>query len=258
MQLQTLIAFGLYLALLVVLGLTIHRRSASESDFIMGGRGLNFWLTALSAHASDMSAWLFMAFPMAVYIGGVPQVWIGVGLLLGMYANWSLIAPRLRSSTERLNAYTLSTFFEKRFGDYKGTLRTLTALMTLLFMAHYLAAGLIAMGLLIETLFGLDYYIGIVLAMTVVVSYTYVGGYVTVAWMDLIQGVFLLLVILAVPFLAYLHLPDGVTVESFAAKAGISLQLIPEWSFSWALQTFGLAFGWGGWLPNAVNLKKVI
>ena len=78
----------------------------------MGGRGLNFWLTALSAHASDMSAWLFMAFPMAIYMGGVPQVWMGLGLLLGMYANWTWIAPRLRSSTEQLNAYTLSTFFE--------------------------------------------------------------------------------------------------------------------------------------------------
>ena len=211
----------------------------------MGGRGLNFWLTALSAHASDMSAWLFMAFPMAIYMGGVPQVWMGLGLLLGMYANWTWIAPRLRSSTEQLNAYTLSTFFERRFGDSWGLLRTLTAVMTLLFMAHYLAAGLIAMGLLLETLFSLEYSFGILLSMAVVVSYTYVGGYVTVAWMDLIQGVFLLLVILAVPIFAYAALPDGQTIELFAQKAGVSLQIIPEWSFTWALQTLGLAFGWG-------------
>lgn len=242
---QTFIAFLAYLSILLAIGLSVHRKSSTETDFIMGGRGLSFWLTALSAHASDMSAWLFMGFPMAVFLGGPTHCWIAIGLVVGMFLNWHFVAPRLRRETEDLDSYTLSTYFERRFKDTSGIIRLLTAGMTLLFMTHYLAAGLIAMGLLLESVFGLDYYLGITLATLVALSYTFVGGYVTVAWMDLFQGLFLIAVVVFVPFMAYQSLPVGVTIESAAALKGIPLSLFPELTSEWVITTFSLAFGWG-------------
>ncbi len=241
----TLIAFLVYLAILLAIGLLVHKKSATESDFIMGGRGLSFWLTALSAHASDMSAWLFMGFPMAVLIGGPAHCWIAIGLVAGMFLNWHYVAPKLRQTTEALDSYTLSTYFERRFADKSGTIRILTASMTILFMTHYLAAGLIAMGLLLESVFGLDYYLGITLATLVTLSYTFVGGYMTVAWMDLFQGVLLIFVIVLVPVLAYLNLPTDVTIVGAAASQHIPMALVPDLSADWLIQTFALAFGWG-------------
>ncbi len=244
MNAHTVIAFVAYFSLLLILGLTVHRKSTNEADFVMGGRGLNFWLTAMSAHASDMSAWLFMAFPMAVWLGGPVQCWIGIGLLLGMFLTWQFVAPKLRQYTEELDAYTLSTFFERRFKDTSGWVRTLTASMTLLFMTHYLAAGLIAMGLLLESIFGLEYHFGITVATLVAVSYTFVGGYVTVAWMDLFQGTFLLIVILIVPVMAFATLPEGAITQAAAAR-DLPMSLLPDMSGSWFIEMFILCFGWG-------------
>ncbi len=245
MHTQTIVAFVAYLSILLGIGVSVHKKSASESDFIMGGRKLNFWLTALSAHASDMSAWLFMGFPMAVFLGGPSSCWIAIGLVVGMFLNWHFVAPKLRRATEESNSYTLSSYFENRFKDTSGTIRLLTAGMTLLFMTHYLAAGLIAMGLLLESVFGMDYYIGITIATLVTVSYTYVGGYVTVAWMDLFQGLLLIAVICIVPIYAYMQLPPDTTIAGAAAAQNISMSLIGDRSSSWTISTFALAFGWG-------------
>ncbi|MDP1834867.1 MAG: sodium/proline symporter [Chlamydiales bacterium] len=242
---QTFIAFVAYLTILLIIGVSVHKKSSSETDFIMGNRGLNFWLTALSAHASDMSAWLFMGFPMAIFLGGPAHAWIAIGLVLGMFLNWHFVAPRLRRATEHYGAYTLSTYFEKRFNDNSGVIRLLTAVMTLLFMTHYLAAGLIAMGLLLESVFTLDYYLGITLATLVTLTYTFVGGYMTVAWMDLFQGLLLIAVIVLVPVLAYLSLPPEMTITAAAAAQQIPMALIPDYSSEWIVTTFSLAFGWG-------------
>lgn len=245
MHTQTLIAFLAYLSILLVLGLAVHKKSRTESDFIMGGRGLSFWLTALSAHASDMSAWLFMGFPMAVFLLGPVACWIAIGLLIGMFLNWHFIAPKLRRETEHLDSYTLSTYFERRFNDTSGTLRLLTAAMTLLFMTHYLSAGLIAMGILLESVFGLDYSLGITVATLVALTYTFVGGYVTVAWMDLFQGLLLIVVVVIVPLMAYMSLPPDMTLSAAAAAQNISMSLIPDFSAAWLIHTFAMGFGWG-------------
>src|SRR5665647_3812239 len=132
MHLHVIAAFVLYFAILLSIGIIFHKKQTTSSDFIMGNRSLSFWLVALSAHASDMSAWLFMAFPMYIMIGGMPHAWIAVGLLLGMFLNWHYVAPKLRTMTEKYQCYTLSTFFDKRFTDTVGTIKLLSAIVMII------------------------------------------------------------------------------------------------------------------------------
>lgn len=245
METQIIAAFILYLIILLAIGIFAHKKSTTEVDFIMGNRSLNFWLVALSAHASDMSAWLFMAFPAAVFIGGLSQVWIALGLLLGMLANWHFVASKLRIATEEMDSYTLSTFFERRFNDRSGILRSLTALMSIVFFASYLSGGLIAMGYLFESLFGIDYYVGITIATCVVVFYTIIGGFVTVAWADLFQGIFLLLMILLVPAVAFTKISGIQAIVQSAQAKEISLSVLKDPSITSMISVLLLAAGWG-------------
>lgn len=228
---QIVIAFFLYFLILLGIGLFSHKKQTSSADFIVGNRSLNFWLTALSAHASDMSAWLFMAFPAALFIKGLPGIWIGLGLVLGMLCNWQFIAEKLRRETEKYNSFTLSTFFERRYQDTSGILRVLTALMSITFLTIYLGSGLYAMGLLFTSIFGIEYYIGISISTFVVLTYVFFGGFITVAWTDFVQGMFLLCVIVLVAILSYLHIPGGwATIEAVANQRSISFDWIDSYS----------------------------
>jgi SSS family solute:Na+ symporter len=245
MHLSVIAAFIVYFSLLLAMGLIFHKKQTTSSDFIIGNRSLSFWLVALSAHASDMSAWLFMAFPMSIFVLGLSRIWIALGLLIGMYLNWQLVAPRLRAMTEAHNCFTLSSFFEKRFNDNSGIIRIISALVMVIFLTHYLSAGLIAMGNLFESLFGLDYFIGLSIAMLVVVIYTFVGGFTTVAWTDLFQGIFLLIMLLLVPLMAYSKVGGWQQIVAVAQKQGISLSLAPEANFDAFFTISSLALGWG-------------
>ncbi len=245
MNVQVVIAFFAYFFILLCIGLFSHKRSTSSADFIMGNRSLNFWLTAFTAHAADMSAWLFMAFPAAVFIGGLSQAWLALGLLCGMYLNWQFIAQKLRIATEKYHSYTLSTFFERRFSDHTGLIRTLTALMSIIFLTIYLSAGLIGMGLLLESLFGINYYLGLTIATLVVVTYTFVGGFVTVAWTDSFQAVFLLSIILLVPIVALSHIGGWEPVVNAAQTNQIDLRFLPDHSWQTILGIISLVLGWG-------------
>ena len=245
MQSQILIAFFAYLLIILVIGLVSHKKQTSSADFVMGSRSLNFWLTALTAHASDMSAWLFMAFPAALFIQGVPSFWIALGLIVGMYLNWQFVAEKLRVETEKYNSYTLSTYFERRFFDPTGTIRVLTALMSVIFLTIYLAAGLYGMGLLFGSLFGLNYYLGLSVSVLVVMIYTFFGGFVTVAWTDFFQGIYLLIVLIVTAIFAYMSIPGWESIQSLAESKDISLNLIPDLSVSSVLTLVFLILGWG-------------
>lgn len=245
MQNQILFAFFTYFVILLGIGLITHKKQSSSADFIVGSRSLSFWLTALTAHASDMSAWLFMAFPAAVYIKGMPGLWVAIGLVVGMFLNWQFIAKNLRLETERLNSYTLSTFFERRFSDGSGIIRTLTALMSVAYLAIYLGAGVYAMGLLFNSLFGINYYIGLSIATSVVMIYTFLGGFVTVAWTDFFQGIFLLCVILFVAITAYLNIPGWHAIEAAALNKNIPLTLVENTHFYSLLTIVFLVLSWG-------------
>jgi sodium/proline symporter len=246
MDIQILVAFIAYFSIISMIGLLSYRKQKTDSDFIVGNRSLNFWVIALSAHASDMSSWLFMGFPAAIMIRGLTQWWIALGLLLGMFLNWQFVATKLRTYTEKLNCYTLSTFFERRFDDTTGIVRTITAIMAVVFLSCYLSAGLIGMGLLLESIFNFDYYTGLTLATIVVVVYTFFGGFITVAWTDLFQALFLLAMIILVPWTAYNSLTHGFETVTAAAKLKqIDLGFIDDYSLESILTILFLVFGWG-------------
>lgn len=246
MDIQILVAFFVYFCVLLGIGLAAHKKQSSSADFIIGNRSLNFWLTALSAHASDMSAWLFMAFPATIFLGGGPNIWAAVGLIMGMFANWQFVAQKLREATEKYDSYTLSTYFERRYGDKSGIIRVLTATVSIIFLTSYLSAGLIAMGILFNSVFGINYYLGLSVATLVAMTYTFSGGFITVAWTDLFQALFLLLVIIIVPIVAFFNIEGGfATIESHAFTKEISLTFLDDTSFSSILSIVFLLFGWG-------------
>jgi sodium/proline symporter len=238
-------AFLLYFAILLLIGLMAYRKQTSSADFIMGNRSLSFWLVALSAHASDMSAWLFMGLPAAIFTLGLSQSWIAIGLVAGMFLNWKLVAPKLRMMTEKYDCYTLSSFFEKRFEDHSGTIRLISSVMFILFLTHYLSAGMIGIGNVLESLFNINYYWGLTIALLVVVSYTFIGGFVAVAWTDLFQGVFLFLVILVVPVLAFMKIQNFETITRVAEANQVNLSFISDGQPFTILLLLSLAMGWG-------------
>ncbi|MCP5508784.1 MAG: sodium/proline symporter, partial [Chlamydiales bacterium] len=182
----------------------------------------------------------------AIFIGGLPHAWIGIGLLSGMFFNWLLVAGKIRDETEKYNAYTLSAYFSGRYRDDKGTINFITAIMAVIFLTCYLAAGLIAMGYLLESLFGIDYYFGLTVATLVAMTYTFMGGYSTVAKVDGFQAVFLFFILIIVPVVAYLSLPDGIQdiVVATESKAK-SLSFFNLEGDNYFFGTLSLILGWG-------------
>ncbi|MBP9842213.1 MAG: sodium/proline symporter [Simkaniaceae bacterium] len=240
-----LFAIILYVSILLTIGYFSSRKKQTSADFLIGGRSMNFYLTALSAHASDMSSWLFMGFPAAIFLSGVFKVWYAVGLALFMYLNWQFVAPRIRVMTEQYNALTFSSFFESRLSDTSGLIRIFTALMSLLFYSIYISAGLVALGVLLETLFHLNYHLGITLSILIVVPYLFFGGYKTLAWIDLFQGLFLLAVIAFVPLYA-VHIIGGFSeMHESLTYYGRSLSLFPDFHPSTLLGIILTILGWG-------------
>src|SRR5690242_17146920 len=171
MFIEELLAVVFYLAVLLTIGFFSYRRHISADDFIIGGRSMIYWLTALAAHASDMSSWLFMGYPAVIFTGGLFNAWSAIGLLVFMFLNWQLIAPKIRTATEQYNSLTFSSFFECRLADTSGMIRVFTSIMALVFYTIYISAGLVGLGLLLETLFGLNYYLGIVIGIFIVIPY---------------------------------------------------------------------------------------
>lgn len=245
METSLLASFVVYFSILLTIGLIAHKKHTTAADFMLGSRGLNFYITALSAHASDMSSWLFMAFPAAIFIGGPSAAWIGIGLTICMFLNWHLIAPRLRTETEKYNSYTLSSYFETRFNDTSGAIRLTSALISVVFLTAYLGASLISMGLLLEKIFLMNYYVGIILATLVVISYTYVGGYVAIAWVDLFQGIFLLFMIMLVPAVALSKIGGLDPVLAAAETKNISMYFFPSFELASIREIVFLSLAWG-------------
>ncbi len=243
---QYLVAFVCYFCILLVIGVISHRKQNSNASFIVGNRSLNFWLTALSAHASDMSAWIFMGLPMAIYLDGLYGSWIAFGLIFGMFLNWQFVSIKLRTDTEKYNAFTLSSFFENRFKDTSGILRILTATILIFFLTHYLSAALMAMGMLLESVFAIDYYYGLAFSLGVVVAYTFGGGFITIAWTDLFQSIFLLGVIVLIPIVAYLSMEDGWNAIQTVASNKIGyLSFFGDASETSLITVIFLAASWG-------------
>ncbi|MBO5202186.1 MAG: sodium/proline symporter PutP [Lentisphaeria bacterium] len=224
----TYVMFGVYLLIMIAIGCIFATKIKSTAEYFLGGRGVGAWVTALSAQASDMSGWLLMGLPGVVYMAGLGESWVAIGLAVGTILNWIFIAPRLRIYTEKVNSVTLSTFFENRFREKSGILRTLSAIVILGFFTIYAGSGLVACGKLFNVMFGLKYEIAVLIGMAVVLLYTILGGYLAVCWTDLIQGALMFFAIIIVPVAAYFYIQNNMEPGTLSNAFGDnSLSLIP-------------------------------
>ena len=197
-------AFACYLVFMVIIGGICMKRNNTTEDYFLGGRGLSGWVAALSAQASDMSGWLLMGLPGAVYAFGTGQAWIAIGLLLGTVFNRVEISGRLRSYTIRANnSLTLPEFFENRFRDDKKVLLCVSSVVIAIFFLVYTASALASGGKLFTLVFGLDYRIALVVGAAVILAYTFMGGFMAVCVTDFVQGMLMLVGLLVVPIVAY-------------------------------------------------------
>lgn len=240
-----LIAFIAYFAFFLGLSLYFYRKSTTASSFMLGNRSMNYWVTALSTQASDMSDWLFMAYPGLIYAFGIFDSWVAIGLLAFMFLNWHFIAPRLRNATEQHQSLTLASFFERRFNDPTHTIRLLTVFFTLYFIAYYVGAELIGLGRLFETTFGIDYTAGIAISMALVVINILFGGFVALAWGDMFRGLFLLAMIVLVPWVALSHIGGFTEMAYKVSLANVYRGLIPDYSWNTFSRILLLSTGWG-------------
>ncbi|MDY0116465.1 MAG: sodium/solute symporter, partial [Sulfurimonadaceae bacterium] len=200
MELPTLFSFLTYMIGMVAIGLYFYFKTDNLNDYILGGRGLGPGVTALSAGASDMSGWLLLGLPGMLYDEGLVGVWIAVGLLIGAYANWHLIAKPLRVYTHHLHdALTIPDYLSNRFRDNSNALRITTAVVILLFYTLYTSSGLVGGAKLFEATFGLDYATALIIGSLIIVSYTFLGGYNAVSWTDFVQGILMLLALVITP-----------------------------------------------------------
>lgn len=209
-----MVSLAIYMAGMLYIGYWSYKKTSDLSDYMLGGRGLGPAVTALSAGASDMSGWMLMGLPGAMYATGLSSVWIAIGLLIGAYANYLIIAPRLRTYTEVANdSITIPDFFENRFKDRTKILRFVSAIVILVFFTFYASAGLVSGGRLFENSFNLDYKIGLFVTVGVVVAYTLFGGFLAVSWTDFVQGCIMFIALVLVPIVAFTDV-GGVT-ETF-------------------------------------------
>lgn len=207
METGTLISLALYFVLMLGIGLYAWRKSTADSEgYLLGGRNLHPAVAALSAGASDMSGWLLLGLPGALYLSGLVEAWIGIGLFVGALINWIVVAPRLRKQTEELgNALTIPQFLANRFPDKAVALRIISAIIIVAFFTVYTAAGLVGGGKLFASAFsdlipGADpYWAGIWITAGVVLAYTMIGGFLAVSLTDFVQGCIMVLALVIMP-----------------------------------------------------------
>jgi len=193
----------LYLLFMLTIGFYYYKKTENLSDYILGGRRLNKWVTALSSQASDMSGWLLLGLPGYAYLSGMEAGWIALGLGVGTYLNWKFVAKRLRRYTKEAgDALTIPVYFENRFRDKSKLLRTISALFILIFFLFYTSSGFVAGGKLFSTVFGVEYFTALTIGVLVIISYTFLGGFMAVCWTDFFQGLLMVLAITIVPLAA--------------------------------------------------------
>jgi SSS family solute:Na+ symporter/sodium/proline symporter len=238
-----------YFVLMMAIGLYAYKKSTSNvSEYMLGGRQLHPAVGALSAGASDMSGWMLMGLPGAIYLSGYSAGWIAVGLVIGAYLNYQLVAPRLRVYTEVADdAITIPDYFEKRFADNSRALRVFSSIVIVIFFTLYTSSGVVAGGKLFEASFGLSYETGLFLTAGVVVAYTMFGGFLAVSLTDFVQGCIMFVALVMVPIVALSSI-GGMDAAAAAIK-GVDTSLL-SWttgvtalglisSMSWGLGYFG-------------------
>lgn len=205
-----ILAFGIYLCFMLGIGFFFSRKSKDVSDYFLGGRQMGSWVTALSAQASDMSSWLLMGLPGAIYLSGLGSAWIAIGLTIGTYLNWKIVAARLRKySYATGDAITIPQFLQNRFDTGSSIIRLICAVIIFVFFLVYTASGFNAAAKLINNVFGLDYTIGLTIGVVIILAYTFLGGYFAVVWTDFFQGLLMFFALLIVPIVAFCSIENA-------------------------------------------------
>lgn len=196
----TIITFTVYILGMLLIGFIAYRYTNNLSDYILGGRRLGSFVTAMSAGASDMSGWLLMGLPGAVYAAGLVESWIAIGLTIGAYCNWLFVAGRLRIYTEfNNNALTLPEYFHNRFGTSHSLLKIVSATIILVFFTIYCASGVVAGAKLFQNLFSIEYSTALWFGALATIAYTFIGGFLAVSWTDTIQATLMIFALILTP-----------------------------------------------------------
>ena len=238
-----------YLVLMLAIGAVFSGKMKNLGDYYLGGRKMNKWVVALSAQASDMSGWLLMGLPGAVYLSGFSEAWIGIGLGVGTYLNWKIVAQRLRKYSQAAgDSITIPDFISNRFHDKTGASRMVAAVIILAFFLFYTASGFVAAAKLFTTMFGMPYHAALWIGAAVVVSYTLLGGYMAVCWTDFIQGSLMFAAIVIVPACTVAKAGGfSATVDQLNAVNPYLQNLFTSASSGTAMGIVGLVscFAWG-------------
>lgn len=223
-QAWILVAFIVYLAVMLLIGFLYFKRTKNTEDYFLGGRKLNGWVAALSAQASDMSGWLLMGLPGAIYAAGTGQIWIAVGLAIGTLLNWTLVASRLRRYTLRAgNSLTLPSYFENRFRDKTKILRIASSLFIMIFFLVYTASGFAAGANLFASVFDIEYSVALTIGVVVILAYTFLGGFMAVCVTDFIQGLMMLIALMVVPVMAFALIGGSGNLTDLLAKSNVNV-----------------------------------
>ncbi len=244
------VSFGVYLAILVVIGFVTYRLSHNLEDFILAGRQLGPWVVAISAVASDMSGWLLLGLPGEAFRTGLSIVWVLIGLMAGTFFIWVVMARRLRQYSKILGALTVPDFLQERFrGQGEITLRVASLLVVAVFYTLYIAAQFKAAGKTVSSTFPLDYHEAVLLSAAVIIFYTMMGGFFAVAWTDLFQGMLMVIIAVALPIIGLVKI--GGFGELFHALAQVKPGMtsvgggMSGWALWGTLMVGGLAWGLG-------------
>ncbi|MCR2099987.1 sodium/proline symporter PutP [Campylobacter upsaliensis] len=242
------ITFIAYSALMLFIGFYFYRKNKSTEDYFLGGRSLGPVVSALSAGASDMSGWLLMGLPGALYVSGFVESYIAIGLSIGAFLNWIFVAKRLRIYTSVIaNSITIPDYFETRFDDDKHILRIICAIVILVFFTFYVSSGLVGGAKLFESTFGIDYTHALTTGTIIIVLYTFLGGYKAVCWTDMIQGLLMMSALIIVPLVmlsnlggyeAAISIVQEIKPQNLSMGEGVSLLTIIS-ALAWGLGYFG-------------------
>ena len=249
----TIIAFLIYVSIVLAIGFYAYVRTKSAGDYFLGGRQLSPTVAAISAGASDMSGWVLLGLPGYAYLAGLEAAWISIGLVIGVAANWLLMAKRLRIYSAQLDdAVTLPAYLQRRFSDPSPWLKSIASVSILLFFLFYVGSGLIAGGKLFNEVFGFDYQIAVFVSVALILLYTLFGGFLAVSWTDVFQGILMLLALGAVPvlvinqsggmgdFAAQVYLKNPELLNIFTSADGQTLGWMTIISaMGWGLGYFG-------------------
>ena len=246
-----IVIFLIYLAIMVGIGVYFFLKNKNISDYVLGGRTLNPWVAAMSAQASDMSGWLLLGLPGTAYVlfaGTTEAIWTAVGLAVGTYLNWLIVAKRLRKYTKVAgDAITLPEFFQNRFRDKSGIIKGISSIFVLIFFLFYTASMFSAGAKLFRTVFDIPYTYALLIGVVIIVSYTFLGGFLAVCWTDTIQGVLMFIALVVTPIIAYNKLggSDGISVLMAGIEGEFQWLPMQNGSLNVMLLISSIAWGFG-------------